>query len=144
MSKPKTQEQLDRATDKRLKKTYGVGLDWYNKTLEEQSGCAVCGDHGKTRRLNIDHSHAWTKIKITSFKKDGMWIAQAPGRGGVLTAVYRLKREAVQGVRNRLRIESIRGLLCHRCNRAMILLRDNPNLMRTAANYLEAHQGVKT
>ena len=32
----------------------------------------------------------------------------------------------------------IRGVLCHKCNRGIGLLRDDPNLLRAAANYLEA------
>lgn len=31
----------------------------------------------------------------------------------------------------------IRGLLCHRCNRAVGMLGDDPEVLRAAANYLE-------
>lgn len=31
----------------------------------------------------------------------------------------------------------IRGMLCHNCNRALGLLKDDPNLLRKAADYLE-------
>jgi hypothetical protein len=34
----------------------------------------------------------------------------------------------------------VRGLLCNNCNMAIGLLRDNPEFLRTAANYLEKHQ----
>lgn len=34
--------------------------------------------------------------------------------------------------------ESVRGLLCHRCNRG--LLGENPTLLRRAAEYFEAHK----
>lgn len=33
--------------------------------------------------------------------------------------------------------ETIRGLLCHRCNRALIFFSDSPIKLRSAANYLE-------
>jgi hypothetical protein len=33
----------------------------------------------------------------------------------------------------------IRGLLCNRCNRAMGLFQDNPDILRKAATYLEAN-----
>ena len=31
----------------------------------------------------------------------------------------------------------IRGLLCHWCNRGLVWFKDNPELLRNAANYLE-------
>lgn len=34
----------------------------------------------------------------------------------------------------------VRGLLCHKCNMAIGLLQDNPELLRAAATYLEKHQ----
>jgi hypothetical protein len=34
----------------------------------------------------------------------------------------------------------VRKLLCHNCNRALGLLADNPELLRKAANYIEAHR----
>lgn len=37
---------------------------------------------------------------------------------------------------------AVRGLLCNECNRGMGLLRDDPNLLRKAADYLDNH--VKT
>ena len=35
----------------------------------------------------------------------------------------------------------VRGLLCHHCNRAMGLLKDDPALLRRLAAYLEHHHG---
>jgi hypothetical protein len=35
---------------------------------------------------------------------------------------------------------SVRALLCQRCNFALGLLRDDPDLMRAAADYIEVHQ----
>ena len=37
----------------------------------------------------------------------------------------------------------VRGLLCNECNRGMGLLRDNPTLLREAANYLENYKENK-
>ena len=34
----------------------------------------------------------------------------------------------------------VRGLLCHNCNRALGLLKDDPGLLRKAADYVEAHK----
>lgn len=36
---------------------------------------------------------------------------------------------------------AVRGLLCSACNTGMGLLGDNPNLLRIAAQYLEANRG---
>ncbi len=33
----------------------------------------------------------------------------------------------------------VRGLLCHRCNAALGLVSDDPQLLRALADYLEAH-----
>ncbi len=35
----------------------------------------------------------------------------------------------------------VRGLLCSNCNTAIGLLQDNPNVLRSAADYLESHRG---
>ena len=37
---------------------------------------------------------------------------------------------------------TVRKLLCHNCNRALGLLKDDPDLMRRAAAYIEAHRSV--
>lgn len=36
--------------------------------------------------------------------------------------------------------DGIRGLLCHKCNRALGLFTDNPELLRIAIRYLEVHK----
>lgn len=78
-----------------MKKTYGLGFDEYNATLEAQGGvCAICNaappNHRK-KRLSIDHCHTTGRV---------------------------------------------RGLLCDPCNRALGLLKDNPDLMLKAISYL--------
>jgi hypothetical protein len=142
MTKPKTQAQLDRATDLRLKKTYGVGLDWYNEQFVEQAGgCAVCGEGPGTRRLNIDHDHKWKKIKIKTNKCGKIWNAYAEYNGAEYEALeYRTKSEALTKVKEELKRASVRGLLCHRCNRAMILFRDDSAILELAADYLREHR----
>jgi len=34
----------------------------------------------------------------------------------------------------------VRRLLCHNCNRALGLLKDNPDVLRKAANYVEEYK----
>jgi len=46
------------ARDKYLKRQYGVGIDWYEKKLDEQGGrCAICLCRPRTRVLAVDHDH---------------------------------------------------------------------------------------
>ena len=115
MKKSKTQAQLDQAADKLLRQKYGVGLDWYNAKFKEQGGCAICGDHGKTRRLNVDHDHHWVDVKIVSTKNDFQgWDSEATYRGVLHCAHGASKSEAIREMKAILKRESVRGLLCHR------------------------------
>ena len=143
MSKPKTQEQLDRETDKRLFKKYGVGLPWYNQQLLNQGGgCALCGSPGKTRRLHVDHDHKWTQIKVHAEKTSlGNWKAWAEYRGVFYAAVAPKKNDAVREVKSYLKRDSVRGLLCYQHNKGLQCFQDDSQLLRKAANYIAAHQG---
>jgi len=49
----------DSYLDSYYKRVYGVSLEWYMRTLEEQSGvCAICkGTCPTGRRLCVDHNH---------------------------------------------------------------------------------------
>ena len=139
MSKPKTQEQLDRETDRRLQRTYGKSLFWFKA---QPQFCRICGDQGKTRRLNVDHDHKYKLVKIRVIKAGELWGAHAVYRNRVYFTSSAKLSGATARLKEILKSDSVRGLLCHRCNRAMILLRDRPDLLRKAADYLEEHQGV--
>lgn len=138
MAKPKTQAQLDQATDMRLQKQYGKSLEWYEEKFEEQGGCAVCGDQPGTRRLNVDHDHTYTKVKIATEKDlaTGLWMIEADYRNQHFGTMNKNRNLGIQEMKLTLKSASVRGLLCHRCNRAMILFRDRVDLLDKAIGYL--------
>jgi hypothetical protein len=87
--------------DGKLRSTYGITMDDYDRMLEEQDfRCAVCRtpEPGGARhmvRWVVDHDHATGKV---------------------------------------------RALLCHSCNFGLGKFRDDPELLRQAADYVEMHR----
>ena len=97
-----------KAKEYSLQYNYGISFKEYTKIVDIQAGvCAICGEPPKSVRLHVDHKH------------------QPKER--------QLKRKKQQ----KLLRANVRGLLCWRCNTALQKFRDNPVLMRNAANYLE-------
>lgn len=141
-SKPKTQAQIDKATDARLQKTYGVTLAWYDSQLEKQGGgCAICGTPPGARRLHVDHDHSWTKVKITYRKlSKGLWHGFAKYNGRSYESVAGNKSGVAQKIKPQLLRASVRGLLCYPHNAGLQKFQDRPALFRAAAKYLEDHQ----
>lgn len=147
MKKPKTQTQLDRATNLRLQKTYNRDLDWYDRQLGKQGGgCGVCGRPPGDRRLHVDHDHSWKKAKVSSEKLESSntWVATAEYLGKSYTSSGAKKSLAVRAVKRMMLRDSVRGLLCYTHNSGLQKFGDNPVLLRAAAEYLEQHQGVRT
>lgn len=140
----KTQAQLDKAASQRLQRTYGRDLAWYEQQFELQGfGCAVCHDKPGTRRLHVDHDHKYRYVKIETLKiSNGIWVGGATYNGVRFDNVGRTKSEAIQKVKQDLKEASCRGLLCHRCNRAMILFKDQIEIILKAAEYLKKFQAV--
>lgn len=141
-TKPKTQAQIDKATDARLQKTYGVTLAWYDSQFEKQGGvCAITGHPPGTRRLHVDHDHSWTKVKITATKGPGIgWASSAYYLGKIYYGEKSTKSLAVRSVKAMLKRASVRGLLSYQANAGLQKFSDNPKFLRAAAKYLEDHQ----
>jgi hypothetical protein len=77
------------ARDRFLKRTYGVGSDWFDSTLISQGGvCAICG-FPSNRTLFIDHNHKNNKVRgllcglcnggLGAFKDDPKAIKECVG-----------------------------------------------------------------
>lgn len=69
-AKKRYQERPDLHKNRRLKTTYGITLDDYNRMLSAQSGvCAICKNpetatwRGKPKPLAVDHDHTTKKIR---------------------------------------------------------------------------------
>lgn len=132
----------DKQTDTRLLKTYGISLAEYSQLLEDQDGkCAICKAPPATRRLHVDHDHSHRYVKVISTKlMGGYWRAQGVYRGLENTFLGFSKSGAVQAFRKWTKRESVRGLLCPKCNRGLEFFRDKPELFDKAAKYLRKFQ----
>lgn len=56
----------DYSKDIRLKSTYGISLEEYNRMFQQQEGCcAICGTHQSNvhRSLAVDHDHRTGKVR---------------------------------------------------------------------------------
>lgn len=138
-SKPKTQEQMDKATDARLRKTYGISLEQYNARLERQGGvCQICGRPPVSRRLHVDHDHSYTKIPIETIKVASGWAAESFYREIYIGDFDQKKTLAVRKVRQKLKVASCRGLLCVHCNRGLQFYSDNPTFLQNASEYIRS------
>ena len=133
----------DKDTDKRLRRVYGITLAEYNAMLAKQDGgCCICGSPPKTRRLHTDHDHSWKKVKITILEKVGLiYPAKAEYKGREYLVGAPSKQEARHVMREILKRDSVRGILCFPCNRGIRVFFDNPVRLRAAADYLERFNG---
>lgn len=98
-----------------LLKTYGLSLEDYEALLRAQGGvCAIC--HGaRSYNLAVDHCH----------KTEAAWIDVG------LDPQIAARR-------------SVRGLLCKAHNKLLREVRDNPQILRAAADYLDDAPAPRT
>jgi Recombination endonuclease VII len=122
--------------DKYLKRKYGISLEEYNKLLKKQNGrCAICKSLPKTRSLAVDHNHKFKYIKIKTLKVGNDWYARSD-KPVVLCFCGDKRNEAIQALRAELKRLSVRGLLCHRCNRGLQNFRDDEFILTKAVQYI--------
>jgi hypothetical protein len=113
----------------------------YGKTQAEVDAmsqvCMICGAAPKTRRLDTDHDHRFKYYKIVI--KPGLYKNFWAGISELGLAVMEPTRKAArERVKFLTKGRSIRGRLCHRCNRGLQMFLDSPRRLRAAADYLEA------
>jgi len=142
----------EKARDKRLRKTYGITLDLYNRILEFQDGrCGICGrlaTEFKTS-LNVDHRHI--KIKIRRAPKENhpviKWLAWTDDiKSENLPAGYggKTKEAAMELAKLSLMPYTVRGLLCpgrhgtagHGCCNRLLGRVDNVEWLEKTIAYL--------
>jgi hypothetical protein len=127
----------DEIENKRLLKTYGISLEeyWIMHTAQRGS-CAICHAWAKTRKLNVDHDHAIASSKIVVQKSEpGVWSATVGYQFIFCTAPTRKEVRAL--AKHLLLRRSVRGLVCHRCNRGLQMFSDSPERLLAAAEYVQ-------
>jgi len=139
--KPKTKAQLDRAADLRLKKTYNISLADYDYLLNKNEGkCWISGKDPGTRRLHVDHDHRWKKVTIRATKYGDTWEATGTYNGVTYKTFGAKKSLAVRDLKRKLLRASVRGLLSYSSNAGLQKFSDDPEQLRSAADYLENFQ----
>lgn len=153
MSRPKTktQAQLDRTTNQRLLKTYGITLKDYKKLCKvHDENCWICGRPPGTKRLAVEHDHSWKKVKIQTAKglkyntSAHPWTAWGEYNNGAYCGTGKTRSDALRKVREEMRRDSVRGVACSWCNRGLRYYHDRPDLLESAAAYLRNFQAGQT
>lgn len=93
----------------------------------------------KCAEAGYDNAYYMRTYGITKGGFDSMWHEQSGkcalcGGSGFLMRGHHRKRLVVDHCH---RTNKVRALLCHNCNRALGLFRDNPHVLRKAAAYIE-------
>lgn len=137
-----TKEELKK--DRYYHNRYGITLAEFQEMSKD--GCWACGAFGKTKALHVDHDHKLSHLKIKSLKlMDGLtWWACVNVRGISIEFFGKSKSEAIQGIRQKLKRLSVRGVLCWADNAALRKLRDRADVAEKLAAYLRRYESGET
>ncbi len=146
----RNQEQKERAQDQRLQRKYGITIaDRRERERQQNHQCKLCG--GPLDPPCVDHFHF--KIEVNRATAGDVhpstclkWKACGYDEmGNIKCAQYsRTKAHAILIVRHIMMPDSIRGLLCRHCNRALGMLERffdaarHPERVESALDYLRA------
>lgn len=114
--------------DKYYWKKFSHRLAEIEEILARQGGvCYICKRPPGERRLSVDHDHAYDRVKIVVKKHPLIreWFSAATIFGKECKGMGATRALAREGIRFILRRESVRGILCLRCNKGIQMFEDS-------------------
>lgn len=117
--------------EQKLNKYYLKKFGWTSTEVDalfasQGSVCKICGRPPGVRRLNLDHDHAFDKIKLWIERlRDWNWAAFLNPTDASCIAIGDTKKQARENGRRELRRRSVRGGLCLRCNKGIQMFEDS-------------------
>lgn len=133
----------EKLLDQRYRRVFNWTLAEVDAMFALQNNrCACCGRLPGVRRLNVDHDHAFDRVKpIVAFYfelsgRKKIWQAAGQDPKNFWWAGFGDKRaEAVKRFRAIMRRASVRGGLCLRCNKGFQMFEDSKVPMSPAERF---------
>jgi hypothetical protein len=123
--------------NKYLIENYGItAVEYAERAMLQGGACKCCGQIPTGRDLHVDHDHRVAKTKIKSVEfVPGLWRAFTLSFNQTFEGPDKLA--VVEMMRMWLLKKSVRGLLCWKCNEGLRSFKNNAEVLRTAANYMD-------
>lgn len=109
----------------------------YSPTNSKQRFCPTCISNGQTRICIVARSYGITyhQYKDLLRSQHGSCAICQTDLGTLAPKSVHIDHDHVT--------DDVRGILCSRCNQALGLFKDSPQIMRRAAAYIEDHEKEK-
>jgi hypothetical protein len=117
--------------EKRLDQYYLRKFGWTLAQIDamfalQGNVCKICGRPPGIRRLNVDHDHAFDRVKLFIERlPDWNWAAFLDDHSASAIAIGLTRKEARANGKRELRRRSVRGGLCLRCNKGIQMFEDS-------------------